>query len=274
MMAFGLMLGFFDYRLEKVQFKFKRQGFSCESVRRALLVKPIKHGRERSGQRLRPMLLTIAVAVGSIVSLVIAFFLTDGSHWRKFLLVVGILGIASSSLQAYKSRRRADHLQNEVAMLQQRQEYWDVSKLNAVGLTGIARFPLAEHSPINDLVAPHIKLEPHFSVDCLPEAMTAFGTAIEMNDKFPFPYYYRALCNYANHRHVCQQDLEKAQFILSITTTIPGHNQNHDEVLKFIQADGANPPDTAQKLKKEGKVLPKIFLAGLEGDVAASFAQV
>jgi hypothetical protein len=24
--------------------------------------------------------------------------------------------------------------------------------------------------------------------------------------------------------------------------------------------------------KKEGKVLPKIFLAGLEGDVAASFA--
>jgi hypothetical protein len=75
MMAFGLMLGFFDYRLEKVQSKFKRQGFSCESARRALLVKPIKHGRERSGQRLRPMLLTIAVAVGSIVSLVIAFFL-------------------------------------------------------------------------------------------------------------------------------------------------------------------------------------------------------
>jgi hypothetical protein len=65
-----------------------------------------------------------------------------------------------------------------------------------------------------------------------------------MNERFPFPYYYRALCIYANKREGWQQDLAKATSILRITTSIPGHNGNHDDVLRLIETDGANLPAT------------------------------
>jgi hypothetical protein len=195
------------------------------------------------------MLLTIGVATVSIVSLAIAFFLTDRSHWRKILLTVGILGAALSGLQAYNNRQRADRLQNELRLLQQKQEYWDVSKLNALGLTGSAGLGLVEHSAISDLIERHVKLQPKLWVDCVPEAMAAYGAVIAMNEKFPFTYYYRALCSHANQREGWQRDLEEARAILRITTTIPGHNQNHDEVLKMIETDGANPPGSAKSLE-------------------------
>jgi hypothetical protein len=195
------------------------------------------------------MLLIIAVAAVSIVSLAIVFFLTDRSHWRKILLIVGILGAALSGLQAYNNRQRADGLQNEVGTLQQKQEYWDVSKLNALGLTGIAGPGLVEHTAINNLIGRHVKLEPKFWVDCLPEATTAFEAVIAMNENFPFTYYYKALCSHANQREGWQRNLERARRILRITTTIPGHNQNHDEVLKIIESDGANPPGSAKSLE-------------------------
>jgi hypothetical protein len=133
--------------------------------------------------------------------------------------------------------------------LQQEQEYWDVSKLNALGLTGIAGLGLTEHTAINTLIGAHVKLEPKLWVDCLPEAMTASEAVIAMDDKFPFTYYYRALCNHANQREGWQEDLEEARKILRITTAIPGHNQNHDEVLKMIETDGANPPGSAKSLE-------------------------
>jgi hypothetical protein len=79
--------------------------------------------------------------------------------------------------------------------------------------------------------------------------MTAYEAVIAMDDKFPFTYYYRALCNHANQREGWQEDLEEARKILRITTAIPGHNQNHDEVLKMIETDGANPPGSAKSLE-------------------------
>lgn len=63
------------------------------------------------------MLLIIAVAVVSVVSLGITFFLTDRSHWRKILLVIGIVAAALSSLQAYNNRERAIAIEKEAAEL-------------------------------------------------------------------------------------------------------------------------------------------------------------
>jgi hypothetical protein len=68
------------------------------------------------------MLLIMTVAFVTIVSLAITFFLTDRSHWRKFLLVIGIAGAALSSLQAYNNRERAAGLQNDLGALQQKLE--------------------------------------------------------------------------------------------------------------------------------------------------------
>jgi hypothetical protein len=87
-----------------------------------------------------------------------------------------------------------------------------------LGLPGIAGLGLTEHTAINTLIGAHVKLEPKLWVDCLPEAMTAYEAVIAMDDKFPFTYYYRALCNHANQREGWQEDLEEARKILRITT--------------------------------------------------------
>jgi hypothetical protein len=121
--------------------------------------------------------------------------------------------------------------------LQQKQDYWEVAKLTVLGTTGIAGQGLSERSAISDLLSPHVKLQPRLWIDCTGEAMTAYGAVIKMNDRFPFSYYYRGMCNRLNHVKGWQQDFEKAKSILLITTTIPGHNQNHDEVLKLIETD-------------------------------------
>lgn len=183
------------------------------------------------------MVLILAVATVSIVALGITFFLTDRSHWRKILLVIGIVGAALSGLQAYRNRDRADVLQNELRALQQKQEYSNMARYNAFGLLGLARAPLTEHSPLNKILGSYLHEVPNnVQWDCIPEAVEAYTEAIKLESKFPFAYYYRAGCEKADNTGDWQHDLDTARIILRITTQIPGHHPNHDEVLKWIEA--------------------------------------
>jgi hypothetical protein len=115
------------------------------------------------------MFLIVAAAIVSIVSLAITFFLTDRSHWRKFLLIVGIVAAALTGFQAITNRKRSNHLQQEVEKLHDQQNYLDVSKLNALGLNGIAKPPLVENTPLNDLIGPHVKIAAEFLGRLSPE---------------------------------------------------------------------------------------------------------
>ena len=51
-------------------------------------------------------------------------------------------------------------------------------------------------------------------------AISAYASAITINGKFPFTYYYRGICDRANHEENWKEDLEKARFILEITTKL------------------------------------------------------
>jgi hypothetical protein len=64
----------------------------------------------------------------------------------------------------------------------------------------------------------------------------AYTEAIKLESKFPFAYYYRAGCEKAGNTGDWQRDVDAAGAILRITTQIPGHHANHDEVLKWIDA--------------------------------------
>jgi hypothetical protein len=66
------------------------------------------------------MLLILAGPVIAVVAVAVTFFLTDRSHWRKFLLIVGIIAAALSGLQAYRSRERVNDLQRQVATAEQK----------------------------------------------------------------------------------------------------------------------------------------------------------
>ena len=49
------------------------------------------------------------------VSVLTTFFLTDRSHWRKFLLIAGIIGAVLSAWQGYSSRNQLTDLRSVIA---------------------------------------------------------------------------------------------------------------------------------------------------------------
>ena len=52
--------------------------------------------------------------------------------------------------------------------------------------------------------------------------------------KFPFAYFYRASCRRLTNDKNWHHDVATARSILIVTTQIPGHHVNHDEILKMI----------------------------------------
>ncbi len=136
--------------------------------------------------------------------------------------------------QVTEQLEQAQRLTHE---LQQQQEYSNVARYNVFGPLGLARAPLAEHSPLNNILGSYLHEVPNdIFWDCTPEAVKAYTEAIKFESKFPFAYYYRAGCEKADNTGDWQHDVDTARTILGITTQIPGHHANHDEVLKWIDA--------------------------------------
>jgi hypothetical protein len=61
------------------------------------------------------MTLAILAACLTALSIGISYYLTNRSHWRKLILVIGGIGIALSMLQAYLSRQRTTTLETQIA---------------------------------------------------------------------------------------------------------------------------------------------------------------
>jgi hypothetical protein len=121
--------------------------------------------------------------------------------------------------------------------LQEKLEYSNVARYSALGLLGLAGAGLKETSPLNEILGSYVHNDPNnFHWDCTPGAMDAYTKAISLEAKFPFSYYYQGACNKANNIGDWQRDIETSRNILLITTQIPGHNANHDEILKLIDA--------------------------------------
>jgi len=66
------------------------------------------------------------------------------------------------------------------------------------------------------------------------DAEEQYRIVVERYPRFPFGHYYLALCLRDRSDESWRQHAERAIEILSMTTTIDGHNTNHDEVLKKI----------------------------------------
>jgi hypothetical protein len=62
--------------------------------------------------------LIILGAALTVVSVVLSYFLTDRSRWRKTVLVVGLFGAALSFAQGYRNLERADDLQNKLGVVE------------------------------------------------------------------------------------------------------------------------------------------------------------
>jgi hypothetical protein len=178
------------------------------------------------------MIFWIGVAAAA-ASAIINFALTKRTlRARLLLLTLGLLGVAITAYKYYND-------QQEAAI---RAEYWDVSRRNAMGLLGLAGAGLQEHSDINDIIGTYIHPDPgNFQFDCTAAAMNAYSAAIKLEPRFPFSYYYQAGCKRVaacvgkTGSTEWHEDAERARKILLITTQIPGHQENHDQILKLIE---------------------------------------
>ena len=170
--------------------------------------------------------------------------------WHRWLTILAILipavGVIIGGFvgwAAYLVGKRladADATATSLAIQQakERIDYFDVAKLSAIGLQGNVAPPLEEHTQLNNLLSLYINVAPFFW-DCKPEAVAAYDAAIKLNDKFPFPYFYRGACAKMLNRGGWQVDIDAARRILLITTKIPGHHPNHDEVFGMIESAGS-----------------------------------
>ena len=173
----------------------------------------------------------IFFCIGTIItlaSLVITFFFDEKKPWSKWLFVLGIVGVTISCIQFAFEKKDSSNIENDLT-------YADIAKLNYLGLPPlVAGNGMTISSPLSSLLQPLIVNTSPLRVDCSkPNVTDVLNQAVAMNPKFPFSYYYRALCE----RLLMlpwKSDIASAKRILLITTTIPDHNPNHDEILKAI----------------------------------------
>lgn len=121
--------------------------------------------------------------------------------------------------------------------LKQKIEYLYVATLNGLGRPYEVNPPLTLETGISAILKPYIfPTATGIGTDCAASARRAFEQAIELEPKFPFPYYYLASCEKLLGKLDWKTTMTKALDIFLITTQIPNHNPNHDEALNDIRA--------------------------------------
>jgi hypothetical protein len=157
---------------------------------------------------------------------------TEVEHQQQVIDVVALAAHATDRViteLGEKNTKAADQLRQVTEQLeqakqlthelQQQQEYSNVARYDAFGLLGLAGLGLREKSPLNTIFGTYVHNDPkEFRFDCTPEAVNAYTDAIKLESKFPFPYYYRGMCNQLNNIEGWQHDLDTARAIFAITT--------------------------------------------------------
>jgi hypothetical protein len=71
-----------------------------------------------------------------------------------------------------------------------RLQYWDVSRLNALGVHFVGG-DLVDHTGLNDIIGPYVRASATGKVewDCTPASIDAYTAAIKYDSKFPFAYF-------------------------------------------------------------------------------------
>ncbi|HEX7724365.1 MAG TPA: hypothetical protein VF438_01345 [Candidatus Paceibacterota bacterium] len=77
-------------------------------------------------------------------------------------------------------------------------------------------------------------------IQCNNSAVSTYVSTIQKAELYPFAYYILGLCQQQKGDPSWQVNMGKAYKILSQTTKIPGHNPDHDVVLRLIVE--AKPP--------------------------------
>jgi len=148
-------------------------------------------------------------------------------HLDVAALAVLVVGLIVSALDHVGSERSIDALKAKT-------EYSDVARLNTQGKP----FPdgdIAFNSPLSRMMDGTYKLDGDtFTFYRTPEAETQLRKVIASYPEFPFAHYALALCLRDRGDRAWRAEIKRAKQILQITTSLPGHQQDHDDALKRI----------------------------------------
>lgn len=148
-------------------------------------------------------------------------------HLDVAALAVLVLGLVVSAIDHWHSER-------SINTLEAKNDYSDVARLNAQGKP----FPdgdIAFNSPLSAMMDGTYKLQDNtFSFYRTPEAESQLRKVIANYPNFPFAYYALALSIRDRGDGRWRAEMDRARRIFQITTSIPGHQQDHDDALKRI----------------------------------------
>jgi len=115
-------------------------------------------------------------------------------------------------------------------------DYAEISKMDFSGSPYNLASPLQYSSTLTRMLKVcYEKKENAYYPRCGDDAEEAYKKVIESFPKFPFSYYQLALCLRDKGDESWKTYAEKAVDIFEKTTSIDGHNEQHDEVLKRLR---------------------------------------
>ncbi len=132
---------------------------------------------------------------------------------------------------------------NSDGPLKEQLKYLSVSKLNAFGsaFDQASTSAIIFNSPLSTSLAPFLSTSNNvLTWQCSTEAMMTYRKIIVEMPEFPFAHFYLGSCEKGTGSLDWESEIAAAKKIFEITTTIPDHHVNHDDVLKIIRDKYSN----------------------------------
>lgn len=131
-------------------------------------------------------------------------------------------------------RQRASQLEHDLSGLQR---YTTVARYDVLGLTGIAGAGLKENSPIaRALEGAYVKEGNKYFPRCDSQGISQFASVARDHPNFPFSYWALALCLRDAGDPQWRIHADRAISIFEHTTKIDGHNPQHDQAKRQLDA--------------------------------------
>ncbi len=130
--------------------------------------------------------------------------------------------------------RRTTQLETEITVVR---EYADVAMLTFNG-SQFSGGDISINSPLTTILeGTHTEVSPNqFRRVCTEESMGRYRQAIRDFPRFPFSYYWLALCLRESGDLQWKTNAESARAIFKQTTQIAGHQKSHDEALTYLRS--------------------------------------
>jgi len=153
-------------------------------------------------------------------------------HIDWVLGAVMILGLGVATKDYLSSQEESKALEQQIILVR---DYNDVAQLTLNGSPWIGG-DIILRTPLTDIMSGTAtrNVDGTWAKVCSAAALDKYRQAIAYNPKFPFSYYWLALCLKESGDSNWTGAARKAREIFKLTTQISGHHPEHDQALRHL----------------------------------------